>query len=105
MGVGKVVRSEKEGFKTGDYVYGILGALSVFRVSCDRILNVDCPDHAEYSTPNPDMAIFGPRVFKPEPGLHYSAYVGAGGMPGQTAYFGWKEYANAKAVCSIAFVS
>ncbi|GAW00787.1 NAD-P-binding protein [Lentinula edodes] len=78
LGVGKVIRSEREGFKAGDYVYGLL-------------------DHAEYSIPSPDVPIFGIIVFKPEPGLRYSAYIGAGGMPGQTSYYGWKEYANAKA--------
>ncbi|KAJ3772093.1 alcohol dehydrogenase [Lentinula raphanica] len=78
LGVGKVIRSERDGFKSGDYVYGLL-------------------DHAEYSLPNPDIPEFGIRVFKPEPGLRYTAYVGAAGMPGQTSYYGWKEYANAKA--------
>ncbi|KAJ3806955.1 hypothetical protein F5876DRAFT_90818 [Lentinula aff. lateritia] len=79
LGVGKVIRSEREGFKAGDYVYGLL----------------------EYSIPSPDTPIFGIIVFKPEPGLRYSAYIGAGGMPGQTSYYGWKEYANAKAVCHL----
>ncbi|KAJ4474964.1 hypothetical protein J3R30DRAFT_3505583 [Lentinula aciculospora] len=77
LGVGKVIRSENNGFKPGDYVYGLL-------------------DHAEYSMPNPDVPVFGITVFTPEPGLRYSAYVGAAGMPGQTSYYGWKEYANAK---------
>ncbi|KAE9395351.1 NAD(P)-binding protein [Gymnopus androsaceus JB14] len=75
-GVGKVIRSEKEGFKAGDIVYSILY-------------------HAEYFVFNDHP--FPMMVLKPEPGLHYSAYLGAGGMPGQTAYYGWKEYANAKA--------
>ncbi|KAJ3786771.1 hypothetical protein GGU10DRAFT_332059 [Lentinula aff. detonsa] len=78
LGVGKILRSERDGFKPGGYVYGLL-------------------DHAEYSLPSPDVPVFGIRVLNPEPGLQYSAYVGAGGMPGQTSYYGWKEYANAKA--------
>ncbi|KAJ3837655.1 hypothetical protein F5878DRAFT_621775 [Lentinula raphanica] len=77
LGVGKVVRSDRDGFKPEDYVYGLL-------------------DHAQYCLANPDAPVFGIRVFVPEPGLRYSAYVGAAGMPGQTSYYGWKEYANAK---------
>ncbi|KAE9408372.1 NAD(P)-binding protein [Gymnopus androsaceus JB14] len=31
-----------------------------------------------------------------KPGTHVYAYVGAAGMPGQTAYYGWQAYANPK---------
>ncbi|KIK56447.1 hypothetical protein GYMLUDRAFT_47209 [Collybiopsis luxurians FD-317 M1] len=78
LGIGKVIRSEHEKFKAGDYVYGVM-------------------EHAEYSKPNPDFPFFGIKVVKPEPGLPYSVYLGTAGMAGQTAFFGWKEYANAKA--------
>ncbi|KAF9068364.1 hypothetical protein BDP27DRAFT_1383609 [Rhodocollybia butyracea] len=79
LGVGKVLRSENEAYKAGDYVYGVL-------------------EWALYSIPNTDTGgAFGTRLLKPEPGLPYSVYVGAAGMPGQTAYYGWKEFANAKA--------
>ncbi len=30
------------------------------------------------------------------PTLPWSVYVGVAGMPGETAYFGYKEYAHAK---------
>ncbi|KAE9405440.1 NAD(P)-binding protein [Gymnopus androsaceus JB14] len=75
-GIGKVIRSEHEGFKVGDYVSGVL-------------------DHAHYSIPNIDGP-FGVKVFKPEFGLKPSLYLGAAGMPAQTAFYGWKEYADAK---------
>ncbi len=52
---------------------------------------------AEYSVFNEDVPP-GFRVIKPEHGLHYITYLGALGVPGQTAYYGWKEYAHAKAV-------
>lgn len=60
-------------------------------------------DHAHYSIPNIDGP-FGVKVFKPEFGLKPSLYLGAAGMPAQTAFYGWKEYADAKPVCPI-FIS
>jgi hypothetical protein len=37
-------------------------------------------------------------VLPEDSGLPWSVYVGAAGMPGQTAYYAWKEYSKAKAV-------
>ncbi|KAF9056714.1 NAD-P-binding protein [Rhodocollybia butyracea] len=76
FGIGKVVRSENPTFKPGDHVYGIL-------------------DFSEYSIPKDTSQL---RVIvRPEPTLPFSVYLGAAGMPGQTSYYGWKEYAKAKA--------
>jgi NADPH-dependent curcumin reductase CurA len=38
------------------------------------------------------------RVLPEDSGLPWSVFVGAAGMPGQTAYYAWKEYSKAKAV-------
>ncbi|KAJ3999475.1 hypothetical protein F5050DRAFT_1737935 [Lentinula boryana] len=75
FGVGKVVRSENSAFKAGDHVYGVL-------------------DFAEYFVPKDITKL---EVIAREPTLPYSVYVGAAGMPGQTSYYGWKEFAKAKA--------
>ncbi|KAJ3906694.1 hypothetical protein F5879DRAFT_944932 [Lentinula edodes] len=82
-GVGKVVRSENPAFKAGDHVYGML-------------------DFAEYFIPKDITKL--KVIVRPEPTLPYSVYVGAAGMPGQTSYYGWKEYAKPKAG-EIIFVS
>ncbi|KAJ4494987.1 hypothetical protein C8J55DRAFT_545909 [Lentinula edodes] len=50
---------------------------------------------AEYTTPK-DISLLK-VIARPEPSLPYSVYVGAVGMPGQTSYYGWKEYAKATA--------
>ncbi|KAF5355435.1 hypothetical protein D9758_006427 [Tetrapyrgos nigripes] len=75
FGVGKVLRSENEGFQKGDYVVS-------------PVL-----EHAEYTIPT-DLNFLQKIV--PEPGLPPSVYIGAAGMPGQTAFYGWKEYSKAK---------
>ncbi|KAL0563028.1 hypothetical protein V5O48_019050 [Marasmius crinis-equi] len=80
LGVGKVVRSENKDYKAGDYIYGLL-------------------NFEEYSIPRETY-----RVLTLEPGLSWPVYVGAAGMPGQTAYYAWKEYAKAKAEQTV-FVS
>ncbi|EGO23779.1 hypothetical protein SERLADRAFT_349468 [Serpula lacrymans var. lacrymans S7.9] len=73
-GVGVVVRSEDATVKAGDHIYGFL-------------------DFVEYSV-KPNMQ--GLKVLKNEENLPWSVYVGVAGMPGQTAYTAWKEYADAK---------
>ncbi|KAJ7710412.1 chaperonin 10-like protein [Mycena rosella] len=75
FGVGVVLRSENEDVPVGKHVYGI-GFL-----------------HQEYFVlSNMSGFIF----LEGKPGLPWSVYTGAAGMPGQTAYAGWKEYAYAK---------
>jgi NADPH:quinone reductase-like Zn-dependent oxidoreductase len=56
---------------------------------------------AEYSVIT-DLS--GLKALPTDTGISWSAYVGVAGMPGQTAYFGWKECARAKKG-EIAFVS
>ncbi|KAJ4477154.1 NAD(P)-binding protein [Lentinula aciculospora] len=75
-GVGKVIRSEHSAFHAGDHVYGIL-------------------DFAEYFIPKDISEL--KVIVRPESTLPFSVYVGAAGMPGQTSYYGWREYAKAKA--------
>ncbi|KAF9266127.1 alcohol dehydrogenase [Marasmius fiardii PR-910] len=72
LGIGKVIRSENKDYKPGDYILGVL-------------------NFEEYTIPNALL-----RVIIPEPGLSLTAYIGSAGMPGQTAYYAWKEYSQAK---------
>ncbi|KAJ3755467.1 NAD(P)-binding protein [Lentinula raphanica] len=82
FGVGKIIRSSHPSFKPGQHVYGVL-------------------DFAEYSIPKDSTKL---KVLDEVANLPYSVYVGAAGMPGQTAYYGWKEFARAKKG-EVAFVS
>ncbi|EIM83940.1 alcohol dehydrogenase [Stereum hirsutum FP-91666 SS1] len=74
FGVGKVLRSENDSYKAGDHVYGSLPFQEYF-----------------ISTEKGELT-----VLKNEAGIPLSAYVGVAGMPGQTAYIGWQEFAKAK---------
>ncbi|KAH7885192.1 hypothetical protein F5I97DRAFT_1344729 [Phlebopus sp. FC_14] len=79
-GVCVVIRSENTAFNPGDHVYGMF-------------------TFEEYSVQSK------PEVFSKlakEENVPWSAYIGAAGLPGQTAYCGWKEYAYPK---KVAFVS
>ncbi|KAJ7715386.1 hypothetical protein B0H16DRAFT_1435019 [Mycena metata] len=74
-GVGRVLRSENSAVEVGKYVYG------------PEML------HQEYAV----MKELGPAtVLEKHPDLPWTVYVGAAGMPGQTAFTGWKEYSDAK---------
>ncbi|KAJ6514161.1 alcohol dehydrogenase [Mycena vulgaris] len=75
FGVGLVVRSDNLDVAPGKYIYGM-----AFH-------------HQEYFV-LPDMTGF--IFLEKNPKLPWSVYVGAAGMPGKTAYFGWKEYSHAK---------
>lgn len=70
-GVGVVLRSENPRAKPGDHLYGTY-------------------DFQQYSILN-NLDEF--EVLKNEHNLPWSAYVGVVGMPGQTAWVGWHEYA------------
>lgn len=74
FGVGVVLRSEASGFKVGDHVYGLL--------PFDEYVVWDKPEEL--------------IVLKNEENLPWSVYLGVAGMPGQTAYCGWKEHSSAK---------
>ncbi|KAJ7604463.1 hypothetical protein FB45DRAFT_956754 [Roridomyces roridus] len=75
-GIGKIIRSEDPNFPPGKYVYG---------------KNIP---HQEYSVLSSSLDML--FVIEKDPKLPWTAYVGAAGMPGQTAWMAWKEYSNAK---------
>ncbi|KAF8158806.1 hypothetical protein K438DRAFT_1942587 [Mycena galopus ATCC 62051] len=74
FGVGVVLRSENPSIAAGKYVYGLI-------------------PHQQYSIIS-DTQFVGP--IEKNPKLPWSAFLGAAGMPGKTAYFGWREYSHAK---------
>ncbi|KAK7032713.1 NAD(P)-binding protein [Favolaschia claudopus] len=75
FGIAKVLRSENTGFAIGQHVFGY---------------NLV---HEEYSVvPDPT----GLQIMDKVANLPWSVYLGPAGLPGQTAYIGWKEFANAK---------
>jgi len=74
FGVGVVVRSENPAFQAGDHLYGRF-------------------PFEEYSIQHGTEAF---SKIDNQHNLPWSVFVGAAGMPGQTAYFGWKEYSRAK---------
>ncbi|KAF7341122.1 NAD(P)-binding protein [Mycena venus] len=76
FGVGVVLRSETHKVQVGNYIYG------------PTML------HQEY-TVFPELGLM--QVIEKHANLPWSAYLGPAGMPGQTAYVGWREYSNAKA--------
>ncbi|KAH7885191.1 alcohol dehydrogenase [Phlebopus sp. FC_14] len=72
--VGLILRSENPGFNAGDRVYGMF-------------------PFEEYFVQSKPEAF---RKLPHDSNIPLSAYLGTAGMPGQTAYVGWKEYANPK---------
>ncbi|KAI0045916.1 alcohol dehydrogenase [Auriscalpium vulgare] len=74
-GIGRVLRSESSALKPGDHIYGALTPHEEYFVRQD-------PEQFE--------------VLKNEYNLPLSLFVGVLGMPGQTAYVGWKEFSKAK---------
>ncbi|KAI0040439.1 NAD(P)-binding protein [Auriscalpium vulgare] len=71
-GIAKVVRSENPQFKPGDYIKENFPFQEYFVRKDDAKLELVIENH----------------------GLDWSAHVGTLGMPGRTAYYGWREYAN-----------
>ncbi|KAJ7081244.1 hypothetical protein C8R44DRAFT_823687 [Mycena epipterygia] len=74
-GIGVVVRSENAEVSVGQYFHG-----------------KEIP-HQEYSVLS---NVNGLTVLQKDPKLPWTVYVGAAGMPGKTAYMGWKEFSRAK---------
>lgn len=72
-GIGFIVRSENAALQAGDHIYGLFPFQEYFVRS----------DPSTY------------KVLKDE-GVPWSVYLGAAGMPGLTAYTGWKEFSHAK---------
>ncbi|KAJ7119341.1 hypothetical protein C8R43DRAFT_1090963 [Mycena crocata] len=81
FGVGVVVRSENTEVDVGNHIYGftiqysVITGLGIWLQILDKL-----------------------------PDLSWTTYLGAAGMPGQTAYAGWKEFSDAKEG-EIAFVT
>ncbi|TFK49753.1 alcohol dehydrogenase [Heliocybe sulcata] len=75
FGIGVVVRSDNSQFKAGQHVYGGTFPFQEYFVDTDA---------GKY------------RIIENKEGIPWSVYVGAAGMPGQTAYYAWKEYSNGK---------
>ncbi|KAJ6472366.1 hypothetical protein C8R47DRAFT_1221872 [Mycena vitilis] len=75
FGVAVVLRSENPAVSVGKHVYG-------FSIP-----------HQEYSV-LPALGML--QVMERHPNVPWSAYLGPAGLPGQTAYIGWKEFAQAK---------
>ncbi|KAF7324116.1 alcohol dehydrogenase [Mycena kentingensis (nom. inval.)] len=75
-GIGVILRSENPGVAVGKYVY-----------------SGEIP-HQQYTIFPASFKTF--RFIEKHPKLSLTTYVGAAGMPGQTAYMGWKEFSKAK---------
>ncbi|KAF8530097.1 NAD-P-binding protein [Hysterangium stoloniferum] len=74
FGVAIVLRSEDPKVKVGDHVYGL------FAYQAYIVL----------------PSASGLRVLENKEKLPWSVYVGTAGMPGQTAFLGWKEFSKAQ---------
>ncbi|KAG8213601.1 alcohol dehydrogenase [Butyriboletus roseoflavus] len=73
-GVGVVVRTENSAFQVGDHLHGFYPFQEyAFLHETGSLTKI----HNEFNLP-------------------WSVFVGIAGLPGQTAYFGWKEYSRAK---------
>ncbi|KAF7297373.1 PKS-ER domain-containing protein [Mycena indigotica] len=73
-GIGVVLRSELAGVEVGSHIRGIV------------------PHQEYFIAPN----LEGLELIERDARLPWSVYVGAAGMPGETAYMAWKEYSKAK---------
>ncbi|KAF9026631.1 alcohol dehydrogenase [Hymenopellis radicata] len=78
-GIGRVLRSDHSDFKVDDHVTGQLNfqEYSVFPAEAIPTRRIE-------------------TIIKTAEALPWTAYVGAAGMPGRTAFFGYKEFAKAK---------
>ncbi|KZP17720.1 NAD-P-binding protein [Athelia psychrophila] len=74
FGVAVVLRSDNPAFKKGDHLYGVV----FFQ---EYIVTSQVENY---------------RKIENKEGLPWSVYVGAAGMPGKTAWFAWKEWANSQ---------
>ncbi|KZT42581.1 alcohol dehydrogenase [Sistotremastrum suecicum HHB10207 ss-3] len=74
FGVGEVIRSETDSFKVGDHVYGML------------------PFQSYEVVTNPEQY----KVLNNPVNIPWHTYIGVAGMPGFTAYAGWKLWVEKK---------
>ncbi|KAF7319221.1 NAD(P)-binding protein [Mycena chlorophos] len=100
-GIAVVLRSETPAVDVGKYIMGVLiGWVSFFCLSLrGHVLTLTfrvCSESSEYAVYPPSSVPWLSFVNK-HPSLNLTTYVGAAGMPGHTAYAGWKEHSHAKA--------
>lgn len=81
FGIGVVVRSESSEVKAGDHVEGMFD-----------IQEYNIRQTTKGATPGQTL-----NVIENSHNIPWSAYVGVLGMPGKTAYYGWKQFSHAKA--------
>jgi NADPH-dependent curcumin reductase CurA len=96
------LRSEAAGVETGAHVRGllctsVLSQLSLLIFPPYSTLTPVAPVHQEYIiVPNLQAAML--EVIERDPKLDWSVYIGAAGMPGESAYVGWRAYSDGKPV-------
>ncbi|KAJ9115908.1 hypothetical protein QFC22_005051 [Naganishia vaughanmartiniae] len=96
-GVGVVIRAAADSqYKVGDHVYGMVPYQQFVLIPGQQKV-----DEESKKFLGPQVGL---RVIKNEEGLPWSAYIGAAGMPGKTAFMAWKEIADAKKG-EVAFIS
>ncbi|GHJ90132.1 hypothetical protein NliqN6_6534 [Naganishia liquefaciens] len=87
-GVAVVIRAAEDSkYKVGDHVYGVIPYQQYIFFPGEQKVDEETK---KFLGPSPL------RVIKNEEGLPWSAYIGAAGMPGKTAFMAWKEIADAK---------
>ncbi|EEB89727.1 hypothetical protein MPER_12143 [Moniliophthora perniciosa FA553] len=80
FGVGIVIRSEDPEVKPGDHFEGVL-AFQEYNIK----------ESAKGPGPRDNL-----NPLENKENLPLSVYIGLGGMPGKTAYYGWREFSHAK---------
>ncbi|KAJ9108580.1 hypothetical protein QFC19_002296 [Naganishia cerealis] len=96
-GIGVVIRAAADSkYKVGDHVYGTVPYQQYLFVPGQQTVDEETK---KFLGPQASL-----RVIKNEEGLPWSAYIGAAGMPGKTAFMAWKEIADAKKG-EVAFIS
>ena len=104
-GIAKVLRSEHPGVKAGDHIFASLRKLT--RDSSKLATNQMHIAFQQYAILANLQDTNGARdviILHNELNIPWSAYTGVLGMPGQTAYSGWKEFAS-PVKGEVAFVS
>ncbi|KAF7983654.1 hypothetical protein HWV62_19535 [Athelia sp. TMB] len=94
FGIGRVVRSEEPKYPKGTVLYGMLGMCNPEPLAFD-----DAEQEIgfeEYAVRNDKDVILPWMPMQKADDLSWSLYVGTLGVPGQTAYFGWRALAEEK---------
>ncbi|KAK7047625.1 hypothetical protein VNI00_006393 [Paramarasmius palmivorus] len=80
FGLGVVIRSESPEVKPGDHVEG----------------GLTFEEYSIRSTLRGSNPVMNLTLIENKENIPWTAYVGVAGMPGRTAFYGWKEYSKAK---------